>query len=141
MKNKLHPSLVAAGSVIDMKDYELSEFRGDKSLCPTCEKPVLILQPADPSADGPMFFVCTCGFVGQCGVSTLRTGKKPRLQPPAHIRYQLTPDEEKVFDYLTGQGGKPRIDSTSVIAKREGWKDSKVSQLKKSIMLKLKDHV
>jgi len=57
------------------------------------------------------------------------------------IRYQLTPDEEKVFDYLTGQGGKPRIDSTSVIAKREGWKDSKVSQLKKSIMLKLKDHV
>lgn len=52
------------------------------------------------------------------------------------IRYSLTPDEEKVFDYLTGQGGKPEIHSTGAIARREGWTDSKVSQLKKSIAKK-----
>lgn len=52
------------------------------------------------------------------------------------IRYSLTPDEEKVFDYLMGTGGRPLITSTGAIAKREGWADSKVSQLKHSIMKK-----
>lgn len=53
------------------------------------------------------------------------------------IRYSLTPDEEKVFDYLTGQGGKPLVSSTGAIAKREGWADSKVSQLKNAIKKKI----
>lgn len=53
------------------------------------------------------------------------------------IRYELTPNEEKVFDYLTGQGGKPKIASTSKIARKLGWTDSKVSQTKKSIAKKL----
>lgn len=53
------------------------------------------------------------------------------------IRYSLTPDEEKVFDYLTGQGGKPLVKSTGAIAKREGWADSKVSQLKNAIRKKI----
>jgi hypothetical protein len=57
------------------------------------------------------------------------------------IRYQLTPDEEKVFDYLTGQGGKPQINSTGTIASREGWADSKVSQLKSSIARKMKRYL
>jgi len=52
------------------------------------------------------------------------------------IRYSLTKDEEKVFDYLTGQGGRPLITSTGEIARKEGWADSKVSQLKNSIMRK-----
>ena len=53
------------------------------------------------------------------------------------VRYQLTPDEEKVFDYLTGQGGKALVTSTGEIARREGWADSKVSQIKKSIAKKI----
>ena len=53
------------------------------------------------------------------------------------IRYSLTPDEEKVFDYLTGQGGRQLVTSTGDIARREGWADSKVSQLKNSIRKKI----
>ena len=52
------------------------------------------------------------------------------------IRYSLSPEEGIVFDYLMGQGGKPRIESPGEIAKREGWSNSKVSQLKNSIMRK-----
>lgn len=53
------------------------------------------------------------------------------------VRYELSPDEMTVFDYLTGQGGKPEIKSTGEIARREGWADSKVSQLKNAIMKKI----
>lgn len=53
------------------------------------------------------------------------------------LRYSLTPDEEVVFDYLTGQGGRPLVTKPGEIAKREGWGGSKVSQLKKSIMKKI----
>lgn len=53
------------------------------------------------------------------------------------IRYELTPDEEKVFDYLTGQGGKPLVPSTGDIARRLRWSDSKVSQVKKRIQNKI----
>jgi hypothetical protein len=54
------------------------------------------------------------------------------------IRYSLTPDEVKVLDYLMGTGGKPKVESTGAIAKREGWSDSKVSQIKNAIMRKWK---
>ena len=48
---------------------------------------------------------------------------------------------EKVFDYLTGQSGSQKITSTGEIARREGWVDSKVSQLKKSIARKMKRYL
>lgn len=54
------------------------------------------------------------------------------------IRYSLTPDEEKVFDYLNGKD--PKMHSTGAIARKEGWADSKVSQLKKSIATKWLEH-
>jgi hypothetical protein len=57
------------------------------------------------------------------------------------IRYELTPDEEHVYDYLYGEGGKPEIISTSGIAQRLGWKDSKVSQVKKSIAKKMEEYL
>lgn len=53
------------------------------------------------------------------------------------IRYELTPDEEKVLDHLTGQGGKALTTSTGDIAKKEGWNDSKVSHLKKKIQMRI----
>jgi hypothetical protein len=54
------------------------------------------------------------------------------------IRYSLTPDENTVLDYLMGTGGRPKIESTGAIAKREGWSDSRVSQIKNAIMRKWK---
>ena len=57
------------------------------------------------------------------------------------IRYELTPNEEIVFDYLTGQGGKTQTTSTGAIARELGWADSKVSQLKTSIARKMKKYL
>lgn len=57
------------------------------------------------------------------------------------IRYELTPKEELVFDYLMGEGGKPVTTSTNVIAKKLGWSPSKVSQTKKSISKKLAQYL
>jgi DNA-directed RNA polymerase specialized sigma subunit len=57
------------------------------------------------------------------------------------LRYELAPEEELVYDYLYGEGGKPEITSTGAIAKKLGWKDSKVSQVKRSIAMKLKAYL
>lgn len=57
------------------------------------------------------------------------------------IRYELTPTEELVFDYLTGSGGKPLTSSTGDIARKLGWSDSKVSTTKKSIQNKIKQYI
>lgn len=45
----------------------------------------------------------------------------------------LTPEEQLVWEYMTGTGGKPQINKGSDIAKRLGWSNAKVSQRKKSI--------
>jgi len=55
--------------------------------------------------------------------------------------FELLSDEEKVYDYLYGEGGKPTVTSTSEIARRLGWKDSKVSQVKLSITKKLRAYL
>jgi DNA-directed RNA polymerase specialized sigma subunit len=57
------------------------------------------------------------------------------------IRYELTPNEQLVFDYLTGQNGKPLITSTGQIARKLGWGDSKVSQIKTAITRKIKKYL
>ena len=57
------------------------------------------------------------------------------------IRFELTPNEEVVLNYLLGQEGKPLVTSTGDIARREGWADSKVSQLKKSIRVKMEKYL
>lgn len=57
------------------------------------------------------------------------------------IPYELNPTEMQVFEYLTGYGGKPKLSSTGDIAKRLGWSDSKVSQVKNSIAQKIKAHL
>lgn len=53
------------------------------------------------------------------------------------MEYELTPTELQVFELITGRNGKPKITSTSQIAKRLKWNDSKVSQVKKSIADKM----
>ena len=52
------------------------------------------------------------------------------------LPYELTLDEQKVFNHLFGQGGVRKDTKTGSIAKTLGWSDSKVSQLKKSITKK-----
>lgn len=55
------------------------------------------------------------------------------------VRFSLKPDEQIVLDYLTGWGTRPKIESTGEIARREGWSDSKVSNIKKKIAAKVKE--
>jgi len=57
------------------------------------------------------------------------------------IRFELNPNELAVFEYLTGDGGKPKLTSTGQIARQLGWSDSKVSQTKKAIAEKVKRHL
>lgn len=52
------------------------------------------------------------------------------------LPYELTIDEQKVFNYLFGRGGKRKDTKTGSIARKLGWSDSKVSQLKNSISKK-----
>ena len=53
------------------------------------------------------------------------------------IEYELTPTELQVFEHLTGRNGKNKTKSTSEIARRLGWNDSKVSQVKDAISKKI----
>lgn len=57
------------------------------------------------------------------------------------LPYELDPSELLVYEYLAGYGGKPKITSTGDIAKRLGWSDSKVSQMRRSIGLKMKQYL
>lgn len=57
-----------------------------------------------------------------------------------HLIYpELTQQERIVHEYTTGLFGKPVL-KTSQIAKRQGWDDSKVSKLKKSIKTKMEKY-
>lgn len=55
--------------------------------------------------------------------------------------YELSPNEQVVFEYLTGKNGKPKTISTSAIAKKMGWTDSKVSQLRGTISEKVRRYM
>jgi DNA-directed RNA polymerase sigma subunit (sigma70/sigma32) len=52
------------------------------------------------------------------------------------LPYELTIDEQKVFNHLFGRGGNRKDTSTGGIARKLGWSDSKVSQIKKSVSQK-----
>jgi len=57
------------------------------------------------------------------------------------IPYELTRQELLVWEYWYGYGGKPKISKTGLIAKKLGWSDSKVSQTKRAIAEKIKEHL
>ena len=52
----------------------------------------------------------------------------------------LSPEELQVWELWYGYGGKPRVKKGGDIAKKLGWSDSKVSQVKKKIMEKYKTY-
>lgn len=49
------------------------------------------------------------------------------------LRGALKPDEQVVYDYLLGKNGKPKIESTGVLATRLGKSPSQISRLRKRI--------
>jgi DNA-directed RNA polymerase specialized sigma subunit len=56
------------------------------------------------------------------------------------LPYNLTPDENKVFNHIFGQNGAAKLDSTNDIAARLGKSPSQVSRLKSSILEKYKTY-
>lgn len=55
--------------------YEATPFRTGKSFCPDCNSSETeILRPKDGLAEGPSFFLCKCGFIGQVGAGPVRRG-------------------------------------------------------------------
>jgi DNA-directed RNA polymerase specialized sigma subunit len=52
------------------------------------------------------------------------------------LPYELTMDEQKVFNHLFGRGGMKKDTSTGSIARKLGWSQSKVSQIKGSVSKK-----
>jgi len=53
------------------------------------------------------------------------------------LYFELSPDEKLVYEYITGYGGKPKIQQPGDIALKLGWSGSKVSQVKKAIAKRL----
>jgi hypothetical protein len=51
----------------------------------------------------------------------------------ALLRQELNGDEQKVYDYIFGQNGMPKIESTGEIARRMGKNPSQISRIKNRI--------
>lgn len=57
------------------------------------------------------------------------------------VRYDLSPDELQVWEYIRGLNGKPRLHRTVDIAKALKWSQSKVASTKTAIMKKLNPYL
>ena len=56
------------------------------------------------------------------------------------FKYELTPQQREVYEYLTGIG-RPKMASTGDISKKMGIPDYQVSRIKNQIQLKLKKYI
>lgn len=59
----------------------------------------------------------------------------------ALLRHELNEKEKPVYDFIYGQNGKPKIESTGEIARRLGMSPSQVSRIKNSIGAKYKQYI
>jgi DNA-directed RNA polymerase specialized sigma subunit len=57
------------------------------------------------------------------------------------IWWELTNDEKKVFEIVTGKNGKRKLDKGKDIASSTGFSQAKVSQLRKAIAKKMEVHL
>ena len=57
-----------------------------------------------------------------------------------NIYYELSPQEQLVFEYLLGMGGKPKLNE-SQIAKKTGMSVSKISRIKNTIGNKIESYM
>lgn len=68
------------------------------------------------------------------------TGSRDR-EVIALLRQELKGDEQTVYDYVYGQNGKPKTESTGEIARRMGMSASQVSRIKNRIAAAYKKYV
>jgi DNA-directed RNA polymerase specialized sigma subunit len=57
------------------------------------------------------------------------------------IWYELTPDEKKVLDAVTGMHGVRKTTEGKALARKLGWSQAKVSQVRTSIARKMEPHL
>lgn len=57
------------------------------------------------------------------------------------IWWELTPDEKRVFEHITGRGGARKLDKGKDIARATGFSQAKVSQLRSAIARKMERHL
>lgn len=57
------------------------------------------------------------------------------------IWYELTPDEKKVLEHVTGMRGAVKITEGKALARKLGWSPAKVSQVRTSIARKMEPHL
>lgn len=77
--------------------------------------------------------------------STFESDPVPRAisrerQIIGQLRPALQPDQQEVYDYLYGQQGKPKVTSTTQLAKLLGKSPSQVSRLRTAILAKYKEY-
>jgi DNA-directed RNA polymerase specialized sigma subunit len=56
------------------------------------------------------------------------------------VKPMLTPEETKVYEYLVGDAGRPKL-KPGEIADREGWNPSKVTRYKNAIAAKIEQYL
>ena len=57
------------------------------------------------------------------------------------VYHQLTGEEKLIFEYLTGFGGKPKLDTAQEISRALGLSPATVSRRRKKLMEKIKKHL
>lgn len=73
-----------------MSDSTYRVISADRSICPDCgRRPDLLYDNGGGGRrEGPAFYICTCGFIGQVGVGPVRkseTGPKDLYDVAKHI--------------------------------------------------------
>lgn len=79
--------------------------------------------------------------MGQASADAYTRGNPVIDQLLEDIYFELTPDEKVVFDHLFGLHGKKKLKTGNEIAKATGFSTAKVSQLRKSIAMKMKPYI
>ncbi|MGV9141492.1 MAG: sigma-70 family RNA polymerase sigma factor [Promethearchaeota archaeon] len=78
----------------------------------------------------------------EAGLTLDTTGDESEIKDTLQMIYwTLDGDEKLVFEYLTGFGGKPKLNSGKEVAKATGFSTAKVSRIRKRLMKKIKKHL
>lgn len=76
-------------------------------------------------------------YIGMDEISAMETN--PRFERMMYSYYEMTPEEQIVFDYTLGTHGKPKL-TPSQIASRIGISNSKVSSIKNKIAKRMEKY-
>lgn len=131
--------------IVESRFYKVGEFRGAKATLdqefgrePTADEVADYLKwpvaevtrmESEDKAQGMRI-----GSMWQDDPATM--APSPELEKLRMVRYELSPEELRVYEYLLGFGGKPQLQPLQV-AKKLGIHPSKVTRIKASIAKKL----